>query len=98
MAGEKEPAVGGISKRFRDFSVDVREERLVRYVVKQLGLGRHVDDIMNDQEIVAHSSEVTRAALLQHPTILKAIEDEIKRQFSDYRAATPSETEESGSD
>jgi hypothetical protein len=53
----------GIPKRFRDLSADVREERLVRYVVKQLGLDRHMDDIMKDEEVVAHSSEVTRTDL-----------------------------------
>ncbi len=97
MTDEVDPAVQGIPKRFRDLSVDVREERLIRYIVKQLGLGRHLDDIMNDQEIVAHTSEVKRAALMQNSTVLKAIEEEIKRQFSDYSSVTGPEVDDSGS-
>jgi len=98
MADQVDPAVRGIPKRFRDLSVDVRQERLIRYTVKQLGLGRHVDDIMNDPEIVAHTSEVTRADILQNPVVLKAIEEQIKRQFSGYSAVTGSDTENSDSD
>jgi hypothetical protein len=98
MTDEGDPAVRGIPKRFRDLSVDVREERLIRYIVKQLSLGRHLDDIMDDREIVAHTSEVTRANLTQNSTVLKAIEEEIKRQFSGYSADTRPDVAESGSD
>jgi len=97
MTDEAEQGAQGIPKRFRDFSVDVREERLIRYIVKQLGQGRHIDDIMNDHEIVAHSNEIQRASLMQNPTVLRAIEDEMKRQFSDYGSATASEVDHSGS-
>ena len=97
MTDEAEQGAQGIPKRFRDFSVDVREERLIRYIVKQLGQGRHIDDIMNDHEIVVHSNEIKRASLMQNPTVLRAIEDEMKRQFSDYGSATASEADHSGS-
>jgi hypothetical protein len=97
MTDEAEQAAQGIPRRFRDFSVDVREERLIRYIVKQLGQGRHIDDIMNDHEIVVHSNEIKRASLMQNPTVLRAIEDEMKRQFSDYGSATASEADHSGS-
>jgi hypothetical protein len=97
VTDEAEPAVQGIPRRFRDLSVDVREERLIRYIVKQIGQGRHIDDIMNDHEIVAHTNEVNRASLMQNPTVLRAIEDEMKRQFSDYGSATASEVDHSGS-
>jgi hypothetical protein len=73
-----------IPKRFRDLSADVRGERLIRYVVKQLGLGRHLDDILTDPHVVAHSSDTDREELLQHPEVIQALEKEIKRQFADY--------------
>jgi septation ring formation regulator EzrA len=87
----------GIPKRFRDLSADVREERLVRYVVKQLGLDRHMDDIMKDEEVVAHSSEVTRTDLMQNPAVLRALEEQIKRQFSGYSAVTGPDADDSAS-
>jgi hypothetical protein len=98
MADEVEPAARGIQKRFRDLSVDVREERLIRYIVKQLRVGRHLDDIMADHYIAAHTNDVTRATLLQRPIVLEAIEEEIKKQFAGYSSVTGSGIEGSGSD
>ena len=94
MTDGTEPAVRGIQKRFRDLSVDVREERVIRYLVRQVSLGRHVDDIMADAYIVEHTSDASRAALLENPTGLRAIEEEIRQQFADYRSVTGSESED----
>ena len=52
MTDEAEPVVSGIQKRFRDLSVDVREERVIRYIIKQVRLGRPMDEIMADAYIV----------------------------------------------
>ena len=95
MSGDIEPVVRGIQKRFRDLSVDVREERIIRYIVKQLRQGRSFDDIMADAYIVSHTSDTTRAQLVQHPAILRGIEAEIRAQFDDkdpsgrHAAGTP---------
>jgi hypothetical protein len=86
VTDDVEPVVRGIQKRFRDLSVDVREERVIRYVVKQLRLGRHVDEIMEDSHLAAHTSEVQRAQMLQNPAVIRAIEEEIHRQFAAYRS------------
>ena len=88
-----EPVVSGIQKRFRDFSVDVREERVIRYIVKQVRVGRHIDDIMADAYLVEHTSDASRASLLQNPAVLKAVEEEIRRQFADFRSVTGPEAE-----
>ncbi|MFH0917437.1 MAG: hypothetical protein V1912_13465 [bacterium] len=98
MTDDVEPVVRGIQKRFRDLSVDVREERVIRYIVKQLRLGRGVDDIMADTYLADHTSDATRANMLQHPAVLKAIEEEIKQQFADYRSVTGSGREDNVSD
>lgn len=88
MTDETEPIAHGIQKRFRDLSIDVREERLIRYVVKQLRLGRKMDEVMADPYVSEHTSEVTRAKILQHPEIIEAVEAEIKQQFADYSSDT----------
>lgn len=87
MVDDVEPVVRGIQKRFRDLSVDVREERVIRYIVKQLRLGRHIDEIMADSYLMAHTSEVDRAQILQSPAVIRAIEEEIRHQFASYRTA-----------
>ena len=98
MENDTHHGADGIPKRFRDLSADVREERLVRYVVKQLGQGRHMDDVMKDEEVVAHSSEVVRSELMQNPDVLKALEEQIKREFSDYTKETAPGVEGSDSE
>jgi hypothetical protein len=97
-----QPAAGppprAIQERFRDLSVNVREERLLRYISKQLSEGRHLDDIMSDQYIVTHTSETQRAQLLENPHVLRAIEGEMKKQFAGYDSATRPKTDKSESD
>ncbi len=88
MTDDLDPVVRGIQKRFRDLSVDVREERFLRYIVNQLRLGRHIDEIMADSYMTDRTSEVRRAQILQNPAVIKAIEEEIAREFASYRSAT----------
>ncbi len=88
MPEDVEPVVRGIQKRFRDLSVDVREERIIRYIVNQLGQGRKIDDIMGDAYLTAHTSDVFRLQVLQNPAVIRAIEEELHRQFADYQSAT----------
>jgi ribosomal protein L40E len=88
MPDEVEPVVRGIQKRFRDLSVDVREERIIRYIVNQLSQGRHMDEILNDPYLTAHTTEVHRAQLLQNPAVIRAIEEEIHKQFAGYKTVT----------
>lgn len=88
MADEVEPVVLGIQKRFRDLSVSVRDERAIRYIVKQLRLKRHLDEILADHYLVTHTTAVGRAQLLQNPSVIKAIEEEIQKQFAGYRSDT----------
>lgn len=92
------PSPRAIQERFRDLSVNVRDERLLRYISKQLGEGRRLDDILTDQYIITHTSETKRAQLLENPHVLRAIEGEIKKQFADYDSATRPKTDTSKSD
>lgn len=85
MTDEVEPVVRGIQKRFRDLSVDVREERVIRYIVKQLRLGRKMDAILADPYLITHTSGTDREALIENPAVIRAIEEEIRRQFASYR-------------
>ena len=88
MTDDVEPVIRGIQKRFRDLSVDVREERVLRYIVKQLRLGRHIDSILEDSYMTLHTSAEERAEILENPFVIHAIEEEISRQFAGYRLET----------
>jgi hypothetical protein len=98
MTDDVEPVIRGIQKRFRDLSVDVREERVLRYIVKQLRLGRHIDEILQDSYMTLHTSAEGRAELLQNPFVIKSIEEEIHRQFDGYSSATGSRAKDVTSD
>ncbi len=84
MSDKNEPSGKGMESRFRDLSVDVRQERLVRYIVHQVQTGQHVKDILDDPYVVAHSDEVARSRIFEHPEVIKAIEEQIRRQFAGY--------------
>ena len=85
---------GAIQERFRDLSaVSVRDERLLRYISKQVRDGRPLDAIMTDEYILTHTSEATRAQLLENPHVLRVIETEMKKQFASYDSATRPKTD-----
>ncbi len=84
MTEKPEQPGSDVSKRFRDLTADVREERLVWYVVRQLRLGRHLDDVLKDEYVVNHSMETTRMALLEHPEVIQALEAGLRSQFADF--------------
>lgn len=98
MTDDVEPVVRGIQKRFRDLSVDVREERVIRYIVRQLRLGRHIDSILADHYLLTHSSAEIRAQIVQNPAVIRAIEEEIRRQFASYRPAQKADSGEAAKD
>ena len=64
MTGKNEPPSRGIESRFHDLSADVREERLVRYIIHQVDSGRHVKDIINDAYVIA---ALRRGGAQPHP-------------------------------
>jgi len=84
MSDRNEPPGRGLESRFGDLTVDVRRERLVRYIVHQAESGRHVNEIVNDPYVVAHFDEVARGRILEHPEVIKGIEEQIRRQFAGY--------------
>jgi hypothetical protein len=82
MTTKNDPPNRGIEGRFRDLSADVREERLVRYIVHQVETGRHLNEIVKDSYIVDHFDEVARNRILEHPAVIKSIEQSVRRQFA----------------
>jgi hypothetical protein len=84
MATKNEPQGHGAGGRFHDLSADVREERLVRYILHQAQSGRHVKDIVNDSYVVEHFDAVARSRIIEHPEVIKGIEEHMRRQFAGY--------------
>jgi hypothetical protein len=96
MSPIDEPVGKGIERRFRDLSVDVREERLVRYIVHQVKNGRHINDIIDDPYVTAHFDETARRRILENPKVIKGIEEQIRRQFAGYGDSVGGSAENGG--
>jgi hypothetical protein len=94
MSTKHEPSSRG---RFHDLSADVREERLVRYILHNVQSGRHVKDIINDPYVVEHFDEVARGRIIENPLVIKGIEENMRRQFAGYGNSVPG-CKESGGD
>lgn len=84
MTGKSDAPGKSVDSRFRHLSADVREERLVRYVLAQVEDGRHVTDVLNDPYVVEHFGEVARSRILEHPEVIKGIEESMRREFAGY--------------
>jgi hypothetical protein len=94
VTDDVEPVVRGIQRRFRDLSVDVREERVIRYIVRQLRLGRHMDAILQDPYLLSHTTAEHREQIIENPAVIRAVEDEIRREFANYRSIEAGSTGE----
>jgi hypothetical protein len=49
-----------------------QHKRLIEYVVRQLGAGRKLDDVLNDPYVTNRSSTIDRRALLEEPEVVDA--------------------------
>jgi hypothetical protein len=68
----------GIGKFFRNpfasiFARSSREDQLVAYVIREHGLGRTIDDIMDDPYLRNRSTEDQRRRLLESPDVIRAV-------------------------
>jgi hypothetical protein len=98
MATKNEPQGHGREGRFHDLSADVREERLVRYILHQVQSGRHVTEILNDSYVVDHFDAEARSRILAHPDIIKGVEENMRRQFAGYGQSVANPNPPSGGD
>lgn len=88
MGERTERVVAAVRRLFEDLSVDLREERVVRYIVDELRTGRDFDAVMSDPYVVNHTREGDRARILERPQVLHSIEDVILSEFHDYQRMT----------
>lgn len=66
-------------------AVDVREERVIRYIVNELRNGRSFDAVMADPYVMNNTDASTRARIIENPQTLRSIENEIAAEFQDYQ-------------
>ncbi|GAB4241996.1 MAG: hypothetical protein Kow00129_00160 [Thermoleophilia bacterium] len=77
--GERiERIVNGIRELFEDLSVDIREERVLRYIGAEIHKGRDFDDVIEDPYVRNNMDSADRARLLENPETLRMIEEQLE--------------------
>lgn len=77
--------VDGVQNFFQDMSVNVREERVLRYIITELHKGRDFDSIMEDPYVINNTKSEDRVRLMENPETLRGIEEMIEAEFGAYR-------------
>jgi hypothetical protein len=77
--------VAGLSESIRAFlqelSTDELEERVVEYVVREVGNGRRLDDALRDPYVRNRLSEEKLRRVLENPEVMTAVERSIASAF-----------------
>jgi hypothetical protein len=71
-----------IRKFLEDLSTDELEERVVEYVVREVGNGRKLEDALHDPYVRNRLSDEKLAHVLENPEIISAIEKSISQAFT----------------
>lgn len=64
-----------------EISIDVVEERVVEYVIREVHNGRRMTDALRDPYVKNRLSEERLAAVLETPEVIEAIEAQIAESF-----------------
>jgi len=73
--------IKAVKQAFEEMSLNVMEERVINYVVKELHVGRNLSSILQDAYVKNRVDEERLANILGDPEILKAVDEELKRAF-----------------
>ena len=64
-----------------ELSVDELEERVVEYVVREVGNGRRLSEVLNDPYVRNRLSAEKLARVLEKPAVIAALEQSISSAF-----------------
>lgn len=70
-----------IARFFDEMSIDVLEERVVQYIVRELKNGRRLNSILKDPYVTNRIPEERIADVLANRELIDTLESEIQRVF-----------------
>jgi ribosomal protein L17 len=77
--------VPGVTEKIQaflnDLAVDVVEERVVEYVIREVHNGRRLTDALADPYVKNRLSEERLAGVLETPELMAALEEQIAQSF-----------------
>jgi hypothetical protein len=74
-----------------DLSVDVVEDRVVEYIVREIHNGRNLSEVIEDPYVRNRLNAEKRAEILENPEIIDAFEQEIRALMTPPGPAAPAE-------
>ena len=76
------PTLSEKLQRFMDdIATDAVEERVVEYVIREVGNGRKLSEVLKDPYVKNRLSEEKLAKVLETPEVVAAFETQIKDSF-----------------
>jgi hypothetical protein len=83
MADER--GLAKVVKKFLDeASIDVLEERVIAYIVRELHNGRKIAAILDDPYVRNRLNEDKLNEILENSEILEAVQQELNKAFKDW--------------
>lgn len=73
-----------VRKILEEVSLDVLEERVIAYIVRELHNGRSINVILNDTYVRNRTNEERLNEILESPDVLAAVDEELNRAFSQW--------------
>jgi len=70
-----------VRRLIEDLSEDVAEERVVQYVIREVGAGRKASAVLSDPFVRNRLSDERIAHVLENPAVLEAVEHEIQTSY-----------------
>jgi hypothetical protein len=72
---------GSIRRFLEDLSTDELEERVLEYVVREVGNGRRLEEVLKDPYVRNRMNEDQLDHVLEDPEVVDAIEKNIRQAF-----------------
>lgn len=73
--------VAVLQKFFAEMQVDVVEERVLNYIIRELHLGRKLSAIIKDPYVANRLTEEQVTHILEKPELIEAVEGELEQAF-----------------
>lgn len=70
-----------LQKFMDDLATDAIEERVVDYVIREIGNGRKLSEILNDPYVKNRLSEEKLVKVLENPEVMMVLEEQIAVSF-----------------
>lgn len=72
-----------IQRYLEEMRLDVSEERVINYIVREVRLGRKLSEVIRDPYVENRVDKEQLGRLLENKEVIEAVEEELDRAFSE---------------